>query len=91
MKDILISILWFAVISFAITTNYHISFRPLKFSIEHFNWGLTLGLFLVLLGFFIACGYSRHLGKHDTGYYKGYEDGGNDAIELVQEKYGKKP
>lgn len=91
MKEVLISILYFAIISFAITTDYRISFRPIKFSIEHFNWGLTLGLFLVLIGFFIACGYCRHLGKQDTGYYKGYEDGVNKAIEMVQEKYGKKP
>lgn len=91
MKDILISILCFAFLSFAITNDYHLSFRPLKISVEHFNWGYTIGLFLILVGFFLSVGYARHLGKQDSGYFEGHRDGVNDAIEMVQKKYGKKP
>lgn len=91
MKDILISILWIAIISFVTTNDYHISFRPMKFSIEHFNWGYTVGLFLILVGFSLSVGYARHLGKSDSGYFEGHKDGVNDAIEMVQKKYGKKP
>lgn len=91
MKDILISILWFALMAVILTTDYRLSFRPLKFSIEHFNWGYTIGLFLVLVGFFISVGYARHLGKRDSGYFEGHKDGVKDAIELIEKKYGKKP
>ncbi len=78
-----------AVISVYATNDFRVSFRPFKVDIVHFNWGFSVGLFLVLLGFFLAAGYGRHLGKKDSGYYNGYQDAIDDAVELVEKKTGK--
>ena len=83
MKDILVVLLGIALFSFVVTNDFRISLKPLRFEIETFNWGLTIGLFFIIFGVFISTGYARHLGKKDSGYFEGYKEAVKDCVELL--------
>lgn len=86
MKDIIIGVIGLALLSFVITTDFSISLKPFKFAIEQIKWGYAIGLFLIVIGGCIFTAYAKHLGKVESGYYKGYEDGANALIELLKKQ-----
>ena len=90
MKAIIFNTLMIALIAVFMTNDFKITITPFKIGVERFNWVLSIGLFLVLLGFFLSCGYCKHLGKKDSGYWKGYEAGIEATIEFVENKNSSK-
>ena len=75
-------------ILFIALSGVDISFRPLKFSLDNPVFGI--GAIVMLIGFSICIGASQWRAvenhKENTGYYKGYEKGAEDAFRLVKEK-----
>ena len=90
MKAIIFDTLLIALIAVYMTNDFKISIYPFKVGIERFNWVLSIGLFLVLFGFFLSCGYCQHLGKRDSGYWQGYEAGIKATIEVLKDKNSSK-
>lgn len=86
MKDFIIQIVLLAAIICFCATSFNLTWKPFKLSIESFSWGYAVGAFLIIMGVITCIGYARYQGRVESGYYKGYESGVSDCINIIEKK-----
>lgn len=76
------------LILFMAFSGLNISFKPIKIHFDNPVFGV--GAIIMLVGFAVCIGASQWRAveniKNQTGYYKGYEKGVEDAFRLIKEK-----
>lgn len=81
----LLDIFYIMLLSFVSTNVINISYKPFKINIEHFNWGYTVGLFLIICGFIVTISYNE-LNSIDHHYNEGYNKALEDLNKMLDNK-----
>ena len=89
MKTTIVIIVYLLVALFA-TGAVKFCFKTIRLTFDCANLINFLGLFFIALGLCFFGGYNRHIGKKESGYWEGYKDAIDDAIEVLDKKNSSK-
>ena len=78
-----ITIVIFLFVALFATGAVKFCFKTIRFSFDCASLINFLGLFFIVLGLCIFAGYNRHIGQKESGYWEGYKDAIDDAIEVL--------